>query len=78
MAAANLRAVSRTLDDLPPTASDDELVAWGRQLLVPPKRPNRPLVAQRSGVTMTTEEVFADIAQRAAAVHSRKRLIVRR
>lgn len=70
--AANLRSVNRTLDDLPPTASDDELVAWGRQLLIPPKRPNRPLVAQRNRVSMTTEELFADIAQRAAAAHSKK------
>src|SRR6476659_2399363 len=44
----NSRNVSRrTLDDLPPIASDDELLQWSQQLCARPSRPNRPLVATR-------------------------------
>ena len=80
----NIRSVSRLVDDLPPTASDQELVEWGQQLLYGPQRPNRPLVAERETITpevpedyLSIEELFADIAERAASVHTRTRIRIR-
>lgn len=78
----NIRCVSRTIVDLPPVASDDELVAWGQELTtvrpLSPTRPNRPLVATRIKRTMTTEEILLDISERATAVFERRRITVRR
>ena len=80
----NIRSVSRLLDDLPPLASDEELVEWSRQLLHRPARPNRPLIAQRKTVApeipedyLSIEELYADIAERAATAHERGRVSVR-
>jgi hypothetical protein len=103
----NLRGV-RTLEafrqrhsipeDLPPLTSDEELVAWGQQLVGksdPRSRRREPLRATRSGVdhvayatsvtperkararsadSMTLEELFDDIAARAARAHRPARL----
>jgi hypothetical protein len=63
--------VSRLCEDLPPIASDDELLEWSRQLTLRPIRPNRPLVAVRSTSRLSTEELFAEIAERASFVHDR-------
>ena len=118
--AANLRSVSpidalrtrRSLDDLPPVSSDDELVAWARGLTVhspggaprrneplraartsepaPRARRREPLRANRAvaepapsaepaqphATTLSTEEIFTEIADRAAGVR-RPRLRLR-
>jgi hypothetical protein len=41
-------------------------------------RPNRPLVATRLSSTESTEEILLDIAERASAVYTRRRVIIRR
>jgi hypothetical protein len=80
-------AVRDTHHDLPPVASDDELVEWGRQLndtsdssSLPPRpiRANRPLVAERKRGNVSTEEILLDISERAEASFERRRVIVRR
>jgi hypothetical protein len=86
-AVANIRSVSRSLEDLPPLASDDELVAWARELNTQQpqpqpeaprlSRPNRPLVATRISSTMSTEELLLDISDRARKVF-RTRVTARR
>jgi hypothetical protein len=77
--AANIRCVSlRTFDDLPPMATDDELMVWSQELLARPSRPNRPLVATRTTSTVSTEEILLDIEERAAAAYTRRRVTVRR
>lgn len=68
----------RTLDDLPPTASDEELMRWSQELRVHPSRPNRPLVATRITSTVSTPELLAEIEERATAVFTRRRVTVRR
>jgi hypothetical protein len=88
-AVANIRSVSRNWDDLPPLASDEELLAWSKELnntpesepLVRSSRPNRPLVATRMSASMSTEELFVDISDRASEAYARlrrRRVIVRR
>ena len=67
---ANTLSVNTSVYDVAPLVSPEDLDDCRRRLLAPPPRrgrPNRPLVARRR--PMTTDEVFADIAQRAAAVH---------
>jgi hypothetical protein len=71
-------------------ASDDELMAWGRELTVRRPRRKRPLVATRINVatpdaaavvestTISTEELFAEIAERAASGRPRRRVVIRR
>lgn len=86
--AANSRTVSRTIDDLPPVASDQELIDWGQTLQGRPEaselptvtmepggteaRRNRPLVATRINRTMSTDEILLDISERATAVYERR------
>ena len=69
--------MSRSLDDLPPIASDDELVEWGKELVAPQprrsSRPNRPLVATRISSTVSTEELLLDISDRAEKVYRVRR-----
>lgn len=80
-----MQSVSRNWDDLPPIASDEELVEWGRELTAAPPasrragRPNRPLVATRTTAKLSTEELLLDISGRANEVfsHGRTRLSVR-
>ena len=76
------------MDDLPPIATDDELVEWARQLTARPTRPNRPLYATRTSPSasasapaettpmMSTEELLLDISERAAAACGRRRIRV--
>jgi hypothetical protein len=84
----------RTLEDLPPVATDDELVVWSQGLNAkhvvdltasavsaePTRRsrPNRPLVAQRVNSTLTTDEILNEIEERATDVYTRRRVMVRR
>lgn len=101
-AAANPEGVSilapirsrRTLEDLPPVATDDELVVWSQGLnamhhvdLIEStdlaerarrSRPNRPLVAQRISPTVSTDEILNEIEERATDVYTRRRVMVRR
>ncbi len=84
--------MSRNWDDLPPLASDEELLEWSKDLhntpeFAPrvkagrPSRPNRPLVATRVNSTMSTEELLVDISDRATEAYirmRRRRVIVRR
>jgi hypothetical protein len=79
----------RDVEDLPPMASDDELVAWSRTLVARPRR-RRPLVAVRierpavpaapseADTSMSTEELFAEITARATDTHNRRRVTIRR
>jgi hypothetical protein len=95
-AVTNMHSVSRNWDDLPPLASDEELVAWGKELNAPTayapvefdadaetdqrtSRPDRPLVATRITSSMSTEELFLDISDRANQAYARlrRRVIVR-
>jgi hypothetical protein len=75
----NIRAVSRTLDDLPPIASDQELLEWAHSLLhdapehpdrAPTPGPARP-VAEHEGTSLTLEELLLDIEIRATEVYER-------
>ncbi|HEV3225603.1 MAG TPA: hypothetical protein VGZ52_02170 [Acidimicrobiales bacterium] len=83
--------MSRTLDDVPAIASDAELLEWSRGLAhtgevtdvrdladQKPARPNRPLFATRTRTSMSTQELFADIEERAAAAYRRSRVTARR
>jgi hypothetical protein len=84
-AAANIRSVSRNWDDLPPLASDDEVVQWGKELnetspeleldmrVQRQARRNRPLVATRTNSSMSTEELLVDISDRASEAYARLR-----
>jgi hypothetical protein len=76
-AVANIRSVSRNWEDLPPLASDEELVEWGKELIAPKSRtrtgrPNRPLVATRTTAKLSTEELLLDISDRATEVYARR------
>ena len=69
----NIRSVIRlTLDDLPPIATDDELMAWSRELCRRPSRPNRPLVATRTTSRISMHELLSEIEALATAVYTRR------
>ena len=68
--------LTRSLDDLPPQTSDDDLLEWAATLCTetppvpaPPPTPAVPKVVLRdAGDRLSDEELFADIFERAAAV----------
>lgn len=74
--------LTRSLDDLPPQTTDEELLEWAAVLceetppaLAPPPTPTVPTVRTVPKVVvheisdrLTDDELFADIFERAAAV----------
>lgn len=70
--------LTRSLDDLPPQTTDDELLEWAAALgaetppaPAPPPTPiRRNVVIRETSDRLSDEELFADIFERAAAVSS--------
>ena len=68
--------LTRSLDDLPPQTSDEELLDWAAALCAetppapapPPTSAAPNLVLGAESDRMSDEELFADIFERAAAV----------
>lgn len=71
--------LTRSLDDLPPQTSDDELLEWSAALgMESPPEPAPPpvptaakvpkVVVRQVSDRLTDDELFADIFERAAAV----------
>lgn len=87
---AALRA-RRSADGLPPTPSDEELLAWSDALVSAEPTPEpatrsrraQPLRAARAAtvdgddVRLSTEELLVEIERRAMAVSPRRRLVLR-
>src|SRR3954447_15719300 len=81
----NIHSVSRIVNDLPPVASDQELLDWANELLhgtpataerVQPAgravvRDERRLYAEKYGDRLTLEELLLDIESRATEVYER-------
>ena len=69
--------LTRSLDDIPPQSTDDELREWAATLTGQPtvERPSsepvaveRPIVLLDEPTRLSDDELFADIFERAAAV----------
>jgi hypothetical protein len=70
----NVLSVSRFFDDLPPIATDQELLDWSNELMYGESTPQvEPPPVPRDDNTLSLEELLADIEGRATEVYARAR-----
>ena len=65
--------LNRSLEDVPPLSTDDELLEWAASLRSPLSEAvvgDPPVIVLDRGGRVSDEELFADIYERAAAVCS--------